>query len=95
MYKRQVLNLETVPRIAEAIDEKRPCITKNLTVRGKINGGNAAHVFMDVPVGVSVGEMIERAGGIDGEYGEIIMGGAFTGKSTELDACLLYTSRCV
>lgn len=87
-----VLNLETVARIAEAIDEKRPCITKNLTVRGKLNGGNAAHVFMDVPVGVSVGEMIERAGGIDGKYGEIIMGGAFTGKSTDLDAPITKTT---
>ncbi len=87
-----VLNLETVTRIAEAIDEKRPCITKNLTVRGKINGGNEAHVFMDVPVGVSVGEMIERAGGIDGKYGEIIMGGAFTGKSTDFDAPITKTT---
>ena len=49
-----VVNLETAAKIAEAIDEKKPCITKNLTVRGKINGGNEAHVFMDVPVGVSV-----------------------------------------
>lgn len=80
-----VVNLETAARIAEAIDEKRPCITKNLTVRGKLNGGNAAHVFMDVPVGVSVGELIEKAGGIDGKYGEIIMGGAFTGKATEME----------
>ena len=48
--------------------------------------GKEAHVFFDVPVGVSVGEMIEKAGGIDGKYGEIIMGGAFTGKSTTLDA---------
>lgn len=87
-----VLNLETVARIAEAVDEKRPCITKNLTVRGKINGGNAAHVFMDVPVGVSVGELIERAGGIDGNYGEIIMGGAFTGKSTDFDAPITKTT---
>lgn len=87
-----VLNLETIARIAEAINEKRPCITKNLTVRGKINGGNEAHVFMDVPVGVSVGEMIERAGGIDGKYGEIIMGGAFTGKSTDFDAPITKTT---
>lgn len=87
-----VLNLETIAKIAEAIDEKKPCITKNLTVRGKLNGGNAAHVFMDVPVGVSVGELIERAGGIDGKYGEIIMGGAFTGKSTELDAPITKTT---
>ena len=87
-----VVNLETAAKIAEAVDEKKPCITKNLTVRGRINGGNQAHVFMDVPVGVSVGELIERAGGIDGEYGEIIMGGAFTGKSTELDAPITKTT---
>lgn len=87
-----VVNLETAAKIAEAIDEKKPCITKNLTVRGKINGGNGAHVFMDVPVGVSVGELIEKAGGIDGVYGEIIMGGAFTGKATELDAPITKTT---
>ena len=81
-----VINVETVCKIAEAVDEKKPCISKNMTVRGKLNGGNEAHVFFDVPVGVSVGEMIEKAGGIDGKYGEIIMGGAFTGKSTTLDA---------
>lgn len=80
-----VINVETVCKIAEAVDEKKPCISKNMTVRGKLNGGNEAHVFFDVPVGVSVGEMIEKAGGIDGKYGEIIMGGAFTGKSTTLD----------
>lgn len=87
-----VVNLETAARIAEAVDERRPCITKNVTVRGKLNGGNAAHVFMDVPVGTSVGELIERAGGIDGTYGEIIMGGAFTGKSTEPDAPITKTT---
>ena len=81
-----VINVETVLRVAEAIEDKKPSFSKNMTVRGKINGGNAAHVFMDVPVGVSVEEMIEKAGGIDGVYGEIVMGGAFTGKSTTLDA---------
>ena len=81
-----VINVETTCKIAEAVDEKKPCISKNMTVRGQLNGGNEAHVFFDVPVGVSVGEMIEKAGGINGKYGEIIMGGAFTGKSTTLDA---------
>ena len=90
-----VVNVETACRVAEAIDEKRPCISKNLTVRGKLNGGNAAHVYMDVPVGVSVGELIEKAGGIDGKYGEIIMGGAFTGKSTELDAPITKTTGAI
>ena len=90
-----VINVETVCKIAEAVDEKKPCISKNMTVRGKLNGGNEAHVFFDVPVGVSVGEMIEKAGGIDGKYGEIIMGGAFTGKSTTLDAPTTKTTGAV
>ena len=81
------VNLETVAKIAEAIEEKKPCISKNVTVRGNIKGGNEAHVFMDVPVGISVGELIEMAGGLDKDdsVGEIIMGGAFTGRAAELD----------
>lgn len=84
--KSVVMNLETVCKVAEAIEEKKPLISKNLTVRGRIKGGNEAHVFMNVPIGVSVGELIEKAGGIEEPFGEIIMGGAFTGKSTTLDA---------
>ena len=61
--------------MTEAIEERKPCFLKNMTVIGKLNGGNEPHVYMDVPVGTSVGEMIERSGGIDGLYGEIIMGG--------------------
>lgn len=87
-----VVNLETAAKIAEAVDERKPCITKNVTVRGKLNGGSQAHVFMDVPVGISVGELIERAGGIDGVYGEIIMGGAFTGRSAEMDEPITKTT---
>ena len=81
-----VINCETLLRITEAIELKKPCFSKNMTVIGKLNGGNAPHTFKDVPVGTSVADMIELAGGIDGEYGEIIMGGPFTGKATTLDA---------
>ena len=87
-----VCNVETLARVAEAIEERKPCFSKNLTVIGKINGGNEPHVFMDVPVGTSVGEMIERAGGIDGVYGEIIMGGPFTGHATTEDAPITKTT---
>ena len=48
---------------------------------------------MDVPVGTSVEELIERAGGIDGVYGEIIMGGPFTGKATTFDAPITKDNR--
>ena len=81
-----VINSETVYSCVKAIEDQKPLIDKNITVRGRIVGGNEAHVFENVPVGTSVAALIERAGGIDGDYGEIIMGGAFTGKSTTLDA---------
>lgn len=87
-----VVNVETISRVAEAIEERKPCFVKNMTVIGKLNGGNEPHVFMNVPVGTSVGEMIERAGGIDGVYGEIIMGGPFTGNPTDLDAPVTKTT---
>ena len=80
-----VCNVETLARVTEAIEERKPCFSKNMTVIGKMNGGNEPHVFMDVPVGTSVGTMIEKAGGIDGKYGEIIMGGPFTGHAVEVD----------
>lgn len=87
-----VINVETLLRVAEAIELKKPCFSKNVTVVGKLNGGVEPHVFMDVPVGTSVKELIERAGGIDGEYGEIIMGGPFTGKACELDTPITKTT---
>ncbi len=77
-----VINSETCARVAEAIEERRPCISKHLTVRGMIKGGSEEHVFMDVPIGTSVGDLIERAGGMEGVVGEIVMGGPFTGKAT-------------
>lgn len=87
-----VLNVETVLRIAEAIELRKPSFSKNLTVIGKLNGGNKPHVYMDVPVGTSVEDLIELSGGIDGVYGEIIMGGPFTGKSTTQDAPITKTT---
>ena len=80
-----VLNAETVLRVAEAVEDRRPCFSKNLTVRGQLHGGSGAHVFMDVPVGVSVGALLERAGGIDTDvcpYGEILMGEPFWFRQT-------------
>ena len=40
-----VINVETVSRVAEAIDERKPCFSKNVTVVGKLNGGEEPHVF--------------------------------------------------
>lgn len=87
-----VINAETLLRVAEAIDDKRPVITKNVSVAGKLKGGTFTRVFMDVPVGTTVGALIEKAGGIDGDYGEIIMGGPFTGHAVDLDTPITKTT---
>lgn len=76
-----VLNVETLYRIYEAVNNKKPFIDKDLTVAGKLNGA-LIQVFEDVPIGIQVGEVIEKAGGLYKEHGEILMGGPFTGKRT-------------
>lgn len=74
-----VINAETVLRVAEAVEDKKPCFSKNVTVTGKVNNPT---IFTDVAVGTPVSELIEAAGGLsDGVIGEIVMGGPFTGKS--------------
>ncbi|MEA4849602.1 MAG: proline reductase-associated electron transfer protein PrdC [Clostridiaceae bacterium] len=81
-----VLNVETLSRITEAVEQQKPVISKNVTVAGKLKRGKESQAFFNVPIGTSVSKLIEMAGGIDGGYGEIIMGGPFTGVSTTLDA---------
>lgn len=86
-----VLNAETLCRVVEAVEQKKPSITKDVTVAGRLNGKNIK-TFLDVPTGTSVGAMLEHAGGTYAEYGELIMGGPFTGKRTQLDASITKTS---
>ena len=87
-----VINVETLCRITEAVEQKRPVISKNITVVGQLNPGKESQVFMDVPIGSTVEELIEKAGGIKGKHGEVILGGPFTGKATELETPITKTS---
>lgn len=86
-----VINAETSYRISEAVENRKPLIDKNITVAGKLKG-EIIQVIEDVPVGMRVSELIEKAGGCSDEYGEIIMGGPFTGKRTELEAPVIKTT---
>lgn len=83
-----VVNSETMCAIAEAVDELKPLIVKDVTVAGYLNSSDTMKIFKDVPIGTRVGDLVERAGGLYkyGQYGEIIMGGPFTGLRTDLDA---------
>ncbi len=95
-----VINAETACRIQEAVDEKKPLIDKDMTVAGKIYGnpeGKLIQTFLDVPLGISAEAMFEKAGGdinhgLAEGYGELIMGGPFTGKRTSLDAPVIKTT---
>ncbi|QAA34532.1 proline reductase-associated electron transfer protein PrdC [Clostridium manihotivorum] len=86
-----VINAETAYRIYEAVDEKKPLIDKDITVAGKLKG-ELIQVFEDVPIGTKVKSLIDKAGGCQSEYGEIIMGGPFTGKRTSLEAAVVKTT---
>lgn len=87
-----VLNVETLSRICEAVEQKRPVISKNLTVIGKLKTDRKAHALMNVPIGTAIKDIIEDVGGIDGKYGEIIMGGPFMGKSARIDDVVTKTT---
>lgn len=88
-----VINAETACRIQEAVDLKKPLIDKNMTVAGKLKDDTQLiQVFFDVPLGISVGSMIEKAGGLSKDYGELIMGGPFTGKRTYEEAPVIKTT---
>ena len=86
-----VINAETLCRIAEAVDEKKPSISKDLTVAGRLNG-NSIQRFYDVPTGTSVENMLRRAGGLSAGCGELIMGGPFTGRRTGKEAPVTKTT---
>ncbi len=81
-----VINAETVVRIKQAVDDKKPLIDKDITVAGKIRDNpqdKLIQTFLDVPLGRTAGNMFELAGGLADTYGELIMGGPFTGKRTQ------------
>lgn len=89
-----VINSETMCAIADAVDDLKPLIEKDVTVAGYLNTANSIEVFKDVPIGTEVEELINMAGGLFkyDEFGEIIMGGPFTGKSTTLNSHITKTT---
>lgn len=87
-----VINAETVFRVREAVEEKKPLIDKDMTVAGKLKDDATIHVFFDVPLGSPVSEVFDMAGGLGPRYGELIMGGPFTGKRTTLEAPVIKTT---
>lgn len=74
-----VFNAETLYRLAEAVDDRKPLMDKDVTVAGKLSGASV-QVCANVPLGLPAEALLTRAGGSDASYGELIMGGPFTGR---------------
>ncbi len=88
-----VMNAETLCRVQEAVDLRKPLIDKDLTVAGKLKGNeNLIQIMEDIPLGISVSDVFEMAGGLAEGYGELIMGGPFTGKRVQLDDPVVKTT---
>lgn len=87
-----VLNVETLAKICEAFEEKKPVTSKNITVLGKLKSGTQAHVLMNVPIGTKISAILENFGGTEDNFGEIIMGGPFMGHRATLDDVITKTT---
>ncbi len=87
-----VINAETLFRIYEAVDLCKPLIDKDMTVAGKLKENASIHIFADIPIGMKVKDVLAKAGGLGPHYGELIMGGPFTGKRTSLESPVVKTT---
>lgn len=81
-----ISNVETLKNIVLAIEKRRPVITKDITVGGRLTEAIKGKVFLDVPIGIPVKYFIEKCGGYVEPHGEIVIGGPFTGKHGEEDS---------
>ncbi len=90
-----VINAESAYRIAQAVDLKKPYIDKDITIGGKIAGNHQEkliQVYLDEPLGNRVEHLLKKAGGLADTYGEIIMGGPFTGHRVSLQDPIVKTT---
>ena len=75
-----IQNVETVKNIAFAVEDRKPVIDKDVTVGGRVRNAGEGKTLLDVPIGYPVKNLIEELGGYIEPYGEIVLGGPFTGK---------------
>jgi len=87
--KSVVMNGETLANLARAVEDLKPVIDKDITVAGKLKNGNDSNVLFQVPIGTSIASLIDRCGGIDGEFGEVIIGGPYTGKAGDIEKAVI------
>lgn len=86
-----VSNVETIKNVFNAIEYRKPVIDKDITVAGRVKGARKGKVYLNVPMGYPVKKYIDLSGGYVKPYGEIVLGGPFTGKHGEEDSPIAKT----
>lgn len=89
--KAVISNVETIKNVTNAIELRKPVIDKDLTVAGRVTDARKGKVYLDVPMGYPVKKYIDLSGGYVEPYGEIVIGGPFTGKHGEEDSPIAKT----
>lgn len=78
-----ISNVETFKNVTLAVEERKPVITKDITVGGRLKNAPTGKVFFDAPIGMPISYYIDECGGYVEPHGEIVIGGPFTGKHGE------------
>jgi len=86
-----VVNVETVLNAYRKITENRNVTTKFVTIAGEVKNP----VTVEVPIGITVRELIDLAGGLTREDSVLIMGGPMTGNITSMNAVVTKTTKAV
>ncbi|MDR7869358.1 MAG: proline reductase-associated electron transfer protein PrdC [Tissierellaceae bacterium] len=87
--KSVVMNAETLANLTRAVEDLKPVIDKDITVAGKLKNGKESNVLFQVPIGTPISNLIDKCGGIDGEFGEIVIGGPYTGKAEDIEKAVV------
>lgn len=84
-----VMNGETLANLTRAVEDLKPVIDKDITIGGKLKSGKESNVFFQMPIGTPIKKLIEQCGGIDGDFGEVIIGGPYTGRASDLEKAIV------
>lgn len=91
VHKAVISNVETIKNVIKAIEDRKPVIDKDITVAGRVAHAREGKVYLNVPMGYPVKKYIDLSGGYIKPYGEIVLGGPFTGKHGEEDSPITKT----
>ena len=86
-----VCNVETVLNLYRKVTNNTNVVTKFVTIAGLVN----KPVTVEVPVGITVKELIEMAGGLSTEECVLLMGGPMTGRICSMQDIVTKTTKAL